>query len=208
MMASVDGNGGARTITLDGEARFVVTPSDDRPFLVQTGRIATRVLGTAFTVRRYASDSVTQVAVSAGKVTSGGRGQSVTITAGRVARVTDSTAVLTTTEDAGTYTDWDRNRLVFKRTPVPELLAAVSRWYGYEFKLSSPAIAKQHVSLTISTKDAADMLVALKGTLEVDLTFDGKVITLTPRETSARDARTRTKQSQQDLTKPTMEMGR
>lgn len=57
----------ARTVTLDGEAFFVVPHDSTRPFVVLAGPAAVHDLGTAFTVRRDAPDRVA-VAVTEGAV--------------------------------------------------------------------------------------------------------------------------------------------
>jgi transmembrane sensor len=60
-------NDSIREITFSGEAFFEVAKNPDRPFIIQTGTIHTRVLGTSFTVKAY--DSTTQeVAVVTGRV--------------------------------------------------------------------------------------------------------------------------------------------
>ncbi len=56
-----------REITFTGEAFFDVAKNPDRPFIIHTGTIHTRVLGTSFTVKAY--DSLSQeVAVVTGRV--------------------------------------------------------------------------------------------------------------------------------------------
>ncbi len=57
-----------RTVSLDGEAFFEVSENPDRPFLVNTGEITTKVLGTSFSVRARPDDSIVEVAVKTGKV--------------------------------------------------------------------------------------------------------------------------------------------
>jgi transmembrane sensor len=59
---------GMRKIQLEGEAFFDVTHHPEAPFIVQTGRINTRVLGTAFNIESYAHESTLRISLVRGKV--------------------------------------------------------------------------------------------------------------------------------------------
>jgi transmembrane sensor len=62
------GGSGVREVTLDGEAYFDIVHRPDDAFLVRTGKIVTRVLGTAFNIRAYSTETSIQVTVDHGKV--------------------------------------------------------------------------------------------------------------------------------------------
>lgn len=200
---------GARIVTLDGEAFFTVVPHAGRPFLVRTGRATTRVLGTAFDVRHYPTDRETHVAVTTGKVVVAGATAahpSVTLVAGTVGVVTDSTAILTSTDSASRYTAWTSGMLVFHNVATTEILAALSRWYGYEFRVADSAITAQSVTATFSTRSSSEALDNLKILLNVELTIDGDVVTLRAGHSDRLPVRER---SRRDILNPKMpEVGR
>jgi len=56
-----------RELKLTGEAYFEVKKNPERPFLVETEKIKTRVLGTSFNIKAY-KNSQTMVSVNTGKV--------------------------------------------------------------------------------------------------------------------------------------------
>jgi transmembrane sensor len=58
----------ARVITLSGEAFFDVARDKDRPFIIHTSKIAIRVLGTAFNVKAYPLDRVTETTLMGGSI--------------------------------------------------------------------------------------------------------------------------------------------
>jgi len=58
----------ARVITLSGEAFFDVAKDKDRPFIIHTSKIAIRVLGTAFNVKAYPLDRVTETTLMGGSI--------------------------------------------------------------------------------------------------------------------------------------------
>lgn len=189
------------TVTLDGEAFFEVTGRPETPFVVRTANIDTRVLGTAFDVSRYANDAETRVTVTAGKVSVGAvaaHGEparsAVVVTAGAWARVSDSVALVQTSESPSDPNDWVRGQLRFHKAPVADVLRTISRWYDLDFRLSDSTLAHQHVTVTFDEASPASGLALLETLLDVTATSDGgngKVITLRPRQTVRRAAPSR-----------------
>jgi transmembrane sensor len=60
--------GNAREVVLHGEAYFDIVQRPERPFEVYTGKIVTRVLGTAFNIKAYPTEGSIEVTVDHGKV--------------------------------------------------------------------------------------------------------------------------------------------
>jgi ferric-dicitrate binding protein FerR (iron transport regulator) len=123
---------------------------------------------------------------------------------GHVARITDSTAVVTTVNDLVQYTDWAQGQLVFKATPVSVLLATVGRWYGYQFRVADSALATEKVSIAFKVSDPEETMTIIKGLLNVDLKFDGTVVTLVPH----RGRRDQRMPARQNVSPPILEVGR
>lgn len=61
-------NGPNREVTLSGEAFFEVSENPDRPFLVYTGQLITKVLGTSFRISAPKGSPNVEVSVKTGKV--------------------------------------------------------------------------------------------------------------------------------------------
>jgi transmembrane sensor len=57
-----------REVTLSGEAYFDIVHRTGQPFLVHTGKIVTKVLGTAFNIKAYPGEDAIEVTVDHGKV--------------------------------------------------------------------------------------------------------------------------------------------
>jgi len=188
-----------RDIVLVGEAYFDVTSRSDVPFLVHTGAITTRVLGTTFDVRRYPADRETRVEVVSGKVAVGApRQASVTLVAGSIGHVTDSTAIATRVGDGGDVTEWTAGRLRFRDVPLPDVLAQLSRWYDLDFQLADSAMNHEVVTTAIDYTETSDVVRALEVLLDVTATTEkttaGRpMIVLHPRGTSATPASTGTR---------------
>ena len=60
--------GKTREVYLEGEGYFVVSKDKDHPFIVKTGDINIRVLGTTFNVKSYPSENIIQTTLIEGKV--------------------------------------------------------------------------------------------------------------------------------------------
>jgi transmembrane sensor len=193
----------SRIIELSGQAFFDVTSAKNAPFVVRTGNVSTRVIGTQFSVRRYDLERAVQVSVVTGKVAVSNGTRQFVVTPGTIAQLTDSTVTSTSVESATAYTDWTHNRLVFERAPVPVVLEAVGRWYGYEFHLRDSTLTAQRITLVLDANDSRAMLLALKAVLEVTMAFDGTSVTLTPRPSN-----TRLQNIRRDPTNHSREIGR
>lgn len=63
-----DFNKETREVTLSGEAYFDIKRNEKKPFIVHTGKVNTRVLGTAFNINAYDTSDNIEVTVERGKV--------------------------------------------------------------------------------------------------------------------------------------------
>jgi ferric-dicitrate binding protein FerR (iron transport regulator) len=180
VIVSDDASHEGRLVTLVGEAHFEVVSHAHAPFLVRTGVVTTRVLGTTFDVRWYPGDAAGLVTVTSGKVMTQGRGAPATMTAGMMARFTDSSVVAMSVNTSMTYTDWTHGQLVFRKVPVPDALTTLTRWYGYHFRLGDPALATDSVTAVFTIGETGEMMQRLQHLLGVHMTFDDSVVTLRP----------------------------
>lgn len=201
-------NATRRTVQLDGEAYFDVARTDGAPFVVRTGDVATRVLGTAFLMRHYAGEHIVRVSVAEGKVgvTMPRRDESSVLVAGDVGEIGDSTITFHSVDHLDTDAEWIGGRLFFNDVSVKDVLAALTRWYGYQFHYTDATIAPQRVTVWLSTRSSADALATLERLLNISATVAGDTVTLVPRR-GALGPRMRHNERDELLT-PTKEVGR
>jgi ferric-dicitrate binding protein FerR (iron transport regulator) len=77
--------------------------------------------------------------------------------------------------------DWTHGALVFHSASAQDVLTAVSRWYGVQFRVTDTAITHHRLTATFDTNgDRSDVLGALANVLGVRMTAVGDTITLTP----------------------------
>jgi len=199
---------GPLVVTLVGEARFDVESRSRTPFIVRTGAVTTRVLGTTFDVRRYAEDAVGHVVVLAGKVVTGSGRASTILTAGMIGRFTDSSVTTAAVTDPTLYTDWARGRLVFNETPVPVVLATLKRWYGYEFRLADSTLATEYVTTVFDIGDTNEMMYRLQRLLGVSMTIHRDSVILLRANRRAKGSKTLDRFKSHDLLPHPTEVGR
>lgn len=195
-------NSSARAVVLDeGEAYFTVIQKTTEPFVVRSGDVTTTVLGTDFLVQHAGSGS-TRVAVASGRVrVQPARAFARTLGAGDVGTVRDSTLVV------GHVQHLDSKRgLAFTDVPVKDVLTTLTQWYGYAFRCGDSTVARQNVTLWLSTQSSAEALTTLKRILDVSLTVKGDTITLVPHRTAGGRSAPRVKDY--DVWTPTREVGR
>jgi len=182
------------TAELDGEAYFTIAHTSAEPFTVRTGEVLTRVLGTTFDVRRYRGDRETIVAVTSGKVAVT-KYRTVTLTGGSVGLVGDST-ITVSRDDAIQRTAWTNGQLVFRDTPLSQLLTTVGRWYGVQFRVADSTLARQRITATVDFGSRTELLRALTLVLDVTATFEhgsDSVILIRARRAAAPPAPQRTR---------------
>lgn len=173
-------NGNTREVTLEGEAFFEINEDPGHPFIVHTGSVQTKVLGTSFRISAFRGSPVT-VAVATGKVRvdqlrDTGLVALAVLTPGRQVtwdgnRGNPSVATVNTVNTAD-IEGWKKARLVFNDRSLEEITAELERWYNVDITFKHPAIAKENITVTLF---AAASLEKTLQTLAVGSNFRYKV---------------------------------
>lgn len=136
-------DGDERQVYLQGEAFFEVVPNPEKPFIVKSDKVSTRVLGTSFDVRAYKGDETASVSVATGKVE-----VSKEIEKGspiRITQLTPQQELVINTEKDETYIDivstfdigaWRKEQLVFRNNTYSEVIARLEEHFGVTIELT------------------------------------------------------------------------
>lgn len=132
-----------RDVSLQGEAFFEVSKDKTRPFIIKTGKIQTRVVGTSFNINAYADERSVSVAVSTGKVqvekvdVKGKTliGRDLTHNHMLVYDIKKDTYRQTLT-DADLLSAWRTNKLVFNNASMAEIARTLERTYNMPIVLT------------------------------------------------------------------------
>lgn len=174
-----------RVTILRGEAFFNVAKDEKRPFVVTSGGVAVRAVGTAFNVRRR--DSALEVLVTEGRVriddVRGGRSllpvataeESPLLVAGERAIIPSRpntreehplTALVEKVDSTLTQRAlaWQERRLMFDEAPLAEVITEFNRYNLRQLVIADPILARKRFSGTFRA-DGYESLVRL---LETD----------------------------------------
>lgn len=162
-----------RIVTLHGQALFTVVKDGHPPFVVNASGVSTRVLGTTFDVRAY--DKNVRIAVAEGKVSVA----SQTLSIGDVAMVTGNSANVQRNTNITDLLSWTTGRLVFRDTPLSDVLADFHRTYGVNIQLANPGAGTRLVTVSISDMSPSGATEMLAGILGLRTEKRGGVTILT-----------------------------
>lgn len=133
----------ARKVSLSGEAYFDVVHNAKIPFVVNSGNLNIKVLGTTFNIIAYPAESTEEVILQSGKVEiSGNNGEFIaqmapnerlSVDAG-TGRIVKSSVV------ASQYTSWTEGKLVFRNEDMKQVAQRLSRWYNAEIVLADKSL--------------------------------------------------------------------
>ncbi|MDH6305709.1 transmembrane sensor [Parabacteroides sp. PF5-5] len=134
-----------REVQLSGEAYFKVVHDPARPFIVHTSdeRVNVRVLGTEFTLQAYEKDKLIQATLVEGSVQVGVRGKKGSVLMFPDDKVTydiENDKIYRRKVNTTQETAWMRGCLIFKDTPMPEVLRQLANFYSVEFNVVDEVI--------------------------------------------------------------------
>ena len=131
-----------REITLSGEAFFDVTHNLDNPFIVKTGKINVKVLGTSFNVQAYSDNEIVQTTLVNGRVVleqianNGDTKMLGSMEPGQhVAFNTQTGAMSSTKGNVQKYISWKDGKLIFEDTPLFEVAKKLSRMFNVDIQV-------------------------------------------------------------------------
>jgi transmembrane sensor len=147
-----------RTVKLKGgEAYFKIKHDHSHPFIVQSGILAVKVLGTAFNVRNILPAKQTEVSVSEGKVQVAANRQVLgLLTKGkRITYNITSGRFITDQVHLSSVAAWRSKSIELDNVSFSELSEVFSSFYGCELEAANPRILRFSYTLTIDKeKDA------------------------------------------------------
>jgi len=166
---------GQRDVDLEGEAFFTVVHNPAQPFTVHARNAETRVLGTTFDVKAYASDAAVEVVVATGRVSlkPAHARDGVTLSPGQAGLLGAEGPITVRTVDIAAQTAWRRGRLAFRDARFADVAKTVQQWYGVDIRINSTALADAHVTAQFAGQSVDEVLDLLAATLNARLVRDG-----------------------------------
>jgi transmembrane sensor len=146
-----------REVSLQGEAFFDVSHNPAKPFVVVTGELHTKVVGTSFNVRQ--SSSQVAVTVATGRVDVTHNKKSQRLLANQKAIFNSATKSLKRSEaDLGKELAWNNNTLVFDDVSLQDVARELEKWFGVSCTFSSEANKRCTLSATYANQSLNSIL--------------------------------------------------
>ncbi|MEC4114126.1 FecR family protein [Myroides pelagicus] len=154
-----------REVKLTGEAFFEVKHTlNDSPFLVNSPKLKTRVLGTKFNVND-STDETVQVSVYQGKVRVEDKISGEHVTLKKDQRVLYSSKGYPFEKndiDSGQFNQWFKGEVKFDKMTIEEVLTVLNRRFDINLKLASKQIPKTTISGDFTYDKVEDILESLQ----------------------------------------------
>ncbi len=124
--------GNQRKLFLEGQAFFDVSSDTTKPFVISTGNIEVKVLGTSFEIKAYKDDDIATVTVLSGKVKVAINGKEGNIILGpddRMVYEMVNNEYKIQRVDAGESIAWVNGVLLFEESILEDVFRQMERWY-------------------------------------------------------------------------------
>lgn len=176
-----DFNDKERSLRLEGEAFFDVTPDPQRPFVISSGAARVAVVGTTFNVSAYKNDAQLTVTVETGVVElSGPASKKLVLKPGDAGTFTksDGSLSLQTNPDVN-YKSWSTRHIEFDGTSLQDVVKTLNRTYGANITITGPIADNCVVTVTFDQQTLEAVLRVLETTLNLTYRVNGNSIEIT-----------------------------
>lgn len=145
-----------RYVKLSGEGFFEVTKDASKPFIVETGNIHTRVLGTAFNIEAYRHESEIRVSLVHGKVALEDKAKDLTAVLApnqtmRYSRQTKDWQLLPMA--AENIHAWTTGALVFNELPLEEAIERIGAKYHLAMVYDKSLLHNKRITAIFTASD-------------------------------------------------------
>lgn len=179
----------SRTIQLKGEAFFDVARDEQRPFIVTTGNVITKVLGTSFNIKAYKDASTIEVSVMSGKV-------AVQMNPADTPDTPDTSEVLLTPNERVTYVKsekrllkeaplqlpelamWQVTTIEYDNVPVERVLRTLEKKFNITIQVKNTNLNNCLIRADFTNQNLADILEMLSSSIEATYELNDNIIYL------------------------------
>lgn len=159
-----------RDVELIGEAYFDVVKNKKSPFRVNTSLIDVQVLGTKFNVSAYPQDNLFEVTLESGLVqleSNKSDKKGILQPNHRFSYDKGKSKASIDEVDTHYYTSWKDGLLIFRNTPMSEVIVRLGRWYNVDFICDDKSLLEIPYRLTIHDESLEQVLPLLAMTAPI-----------------------------------------
>lgn len=178
--------GNTREVTLKGEAFFEVAKDQERPFIIHSANLTTRVLGTSFNIKDYENEQSMEVAVVTGKVA---------VSIKKPATEKLSEIILTPNQKATysrkknfvvqievnnlkIYQSLAKSKLVFNEVPLVDILILLNATYDVKITLADERMKNCIITADLTGEPLMVSLKILSKAIGAEYEINGKDVKL------------------------------
>lgn len=168
-------NNKTREVTLTGEAFFDIKRNETKPFIVHTGKVQTKVLGTAFNINTHNSSNNIEVTVTRGKVQVGDAQKIYgIITPNEQIKVNKNTLSFEQNKiTASIVTEWKSNYLILDDINMEEAVALISQKYKVQISLANEKIKNCRITASfLNDEDLDHVLKVISSVIETEYRYN------------------------------------
>lgn len=167
-------NDKSREVTLTGEAFFDIKRNEKKAFIVHTGKVQTRVLGTAFNINARDASNDIEVTVSRGKVQVGDTQKIYgVITPNQQIKVNKNTLNLQQNNvDTAIVTQWKSNYLILDDINMEEASVLISKKYKVQIVLNENIKNCRITASFLNDEDLDHILKVVSSVMEINYRYN------------------------------------
>ncbi len=173
---------GERKVEMTGQSYFEVAPDKTRPFLVSSGDISVRVLGTHFNINSYKNENRSMITLLEGSVQVKNNGSSTLLTPGQQAQIADKGDLsLRNDADLEEVMAWKNGRYELNGYTIEPIMRQIERWYNVTVEFDGPVPSDNFMGGVSRAENVSALLKILEQTQVVKFRVEGKKIIVSKR---------------------------
>lgn len=169
--------GRTREVAMEGEVCFQVAKNEAQPFIVRTGGMAVKVLGTVFNVDAYPDNGRIATTLVEGKVEIQAGDEKQTLLPDQQAVLEKGKGIEVKKVYAEDYISWIGGVFHFTEASLEEIMQKLSRWYNFEFFFANADVKDAHFTLNIRRyENVSDILSKIEKTGRAHFNINGRTV--------------------------------
>jgi len=181
-----------RNVSLKGEAFFEVTHHSNWPFIINSGKLMIKVLGTSFNVKAPKNGAASEVSVMTGKVLvyladnnkRAGQNKVFLLPKEKVVYKTNLKTLAKQPEDDDNLKMWDKSTLVFDNVPIANVIKQLNQTFDISISVKDNEISEYKLNADLKNVNLATILEILQTSLDITYEINDKKIILKKNETN------------------------
>jgi transmembrane sensor len=182
MDVPADFNSKDRKVTLKGRAFFEVAHNLKKPFLVTTGQLLTKDLGTSFEINEAGTTSM--ITLKTGSVSINAENKELAkLTPGqKLTYQTNSHKFVIEKLDVNKSISWVNGELSYDLTPLDQICHDMEKWYNVKIMIKTPDLLNKKITTSFKDLPVTKVLDMLSVSSGLTYTINGNQITINQKE--------------------------